>query len=212
MIKRGYVREIDFDTARPFIRAKHYAGDVAKGAHLFFGWYVDCTLYAVADFGNGVNPYAAPFLTKICGEPVAIETFRELTRLCRVGPRRTKAKYPLSQFLSACHRLLSARGYRWVVAFSDPAHQHTGGIYRASGYTHAGQTQTEYHNVTADGAVVHRRKSHRLARATGVSIETARKRLRQNRIRTMRKDRWVKAIGPRSGARQRKVKAVVVGR
>lgn len=208
----GYVAEIDYDRARPFIQRWHYAGDVCKGSHCFFGWFIDCRLYAVADFGNGVNPYAARFLSRVCGEPVTNATYRELTRLCRVGARRTKTKHPLSKFLSECHRQLAQDGVRWVVAFSDPAHQHRGGIYKASGYTHAGRTQSEVHVKNKDGSVSHRRKAYRLARRTDTTIAIARERLGQVRVATPRKDRWVKAIGPRSGQRQRRVTPIDVGR
>ena len=61
------VRRIDYAEARPRIEMWHYSGCVPKGKNLFFGWYVGGDLYAVANYGWGVNPYQAPYLARVSG-------------------------------------------------------------------------------------------------------------------------------------------------
>lgn len=184
------VREIHYDLAAPFIRQWHYSHDVPKGSHTFFGWYVAGALYAVADYGNNVNPYQTRYLRRALELP-ELEGFEwlELKRLCRTEPRIARA--PLTQFLARCHRVLRARGIRVVLSFSDPAQGHNGGIYRAANFTHSGTTQAEWHVKDSTGLVLHRRRAYRHARATGCTIAEARDRLGLTRVQTIPKDRWV---------------------
>ena len=122
----------------------------------------------------------------------------DLKRLCRVEPR--DGSMPLTRMLAKCHRLLAKDGIRMVVSFSDPAHGHTGGIYRAANFTHAGMTQAEFHTIGEDGEVRHRRFAYRYARRNGVSIAEARDVLGLRRIRTVPKDRWFLWLRKHGGA------------
>lgn len=188
----GHVCELTFDEARPFVRRWHYSRDLPKGSHTFFGWVIEGDLYAVADYGNGVNPHQASYLTKVLLRPVTNDSYVELKRLCRVEPKRDDA--PLTALLARCHRMLRRRGVVAVVSFSDPAHGHTGGIYRAANFRHEGQTQAEWHVVLPDGSTGHRRMAYRHARRHGISIAAARDALGLRRVKTQPKDRWVLAL------------------
>ena len=187
------VAEIEPSTAIPFIKRWHYSGCATKGDHRYFGWYVGDDLYAVDDYGLGVNPYQASGLTKLTGVTIHPFELVELKRLCRTEPRRDPLQ--LTQFLAECHRRLAEPGVRYVVAFSDPARGHTGGIYRAAGFRHLGVTKAEFHAVDGSGAIHHRRVYYRHARRRGIDMATARAELGLRLVKTLPKDRWFGRIG-----------------
>lgn len=184
------VVEISYDLAAPFICRWHYSHSVPKGSHTFFGWFRVGKLYAVADYGNGVNPYQWKYLRRVLdADHLSMASWTELKRLCRIEPR--DESMPLTRFLAQCHRMLRRQGVKVVIAFSDPAQGHTGTIYRAANFVHMGQTQAEWHVIDADGKQQHRRLAYRYARRHGVTIEQARQQLGLARVKTERKDRWV---------------------
>jgi len=187
------VEEIDHSIARPFIEQWHYSGYVPKGSHHFFAWFVYDELYAVADYGNGVNPYQVRYLKASFHNQVTDDNLLELKRLCRSEPKRLD--FPLTAFLKRCHRLLKNKGICFVVAFSDPEYGHSGGIYRAANFEHFGKTQYEKHTIDKDGVVHHRRYAYRYARRNGISIQEARDILGLQVHETVPKDRWVRQIG-----------------
>lgn len=179
---------IDHRLAKPFIEEWHYSGKCPTGKNIFFGCYDGAGLYAVADYGIGVNPYQATFLSRESSLDVTNDALVELKRLCRIEPRNDDM--PLTKFLSQCHRQLKQEGVRFVVSFSDPEHGHTGGIYRAANFIHLGQSNPEFHLVDADGVVRHRRYAYRYAQRNGVTTAQARDDLGLTRIKTAPKDRW----------------------
>jgi|TARA_R110000744_G_scaffold375687_1_gene489334 hypothetical protein len=196
--------EINLETARPFIERWHYSERVPTGQNQFFGIRLPSTpdtlietkdmfgdvLYAVADYGIGVNPYQAEFIARESGRELRIDQLVELKRLCRVEPRRDDL--PLTKFISMCNKALKKQGIKCVVAFSDPEQGHSGGIYRAASFTHMGATQAEVHLVGLDGKVRHRRFAYRHARRNGIHVSESRDALNMQRIKTAPKDRWVK--------------------
>lgn len=186
------IATISYDVAAPFIRRWHYSHSVPKGSHIFFGWYrTDGSLYAVADYGNGVNPHQWAYLRRVLDAPhLAMTSWTELKRLCRIDPK--DESMPLTRFLSRCHRRLRREhDIKVVIAFSDPAHGHTGALYKAANFVHMGQTQQEWHVIDQSGIQQHRRLAYRYARRHGISIEQARQQLGLARVKTLRKDRWV---------------------
>jgi len=180
---------ISHQLARPFIEAWHYSNCVPTGKNIFFAWFDDnLELYAVADYGIGVNPYQAPFLATATGLPVTTGALVELKRLCRSEPKQDG--FPLTSFLAECHRQLVKLGYEYVVSFSDPEWGHDGGVYKAANFVHLGQTNPEYHLVDVEGVVRHRRYAFRYARRHDVPLAQAREELGVQRIKTRPKDRW----------------------
>jgi len=135
------VDHIDHTEAARFIEKWHYSKRTPTGMNIFLGGFVGTELYAVADYGKGVNPYQAPFLEKLLGVPMPDSGLLELKRLCRKEPKDDNA--PLTQFLSICHRILRKMGYCAVIAFSDPEQGHTGGIYKAANFVNLGTTNPE---------------------------------------------------------------------
>jgi hypothetical protein len=185
---RKLVKEISLKEAKPFIEKWHYSKRVPTGKNIFFGWYIEDQLYAVADYGIGVNSYQATFLSKLTNYNITNDNLLELKRLCRIEPKNEKLQ--LSEFLSKCHKELKKRGYKYIVAFSDPMYGHNGGIYKASNFIHMGKTNAEYHVIDKDGNIRHRRYPFRYAERHGCSIQEAREILGLKRIKTPPKDRW----------------------
>lgn len=188
MLTQNHFGTVDLRTAKPFIEKWHYSHVVPTGKNIFFGWWTNECLYAVADFGIGVNAFQASYLSKITGEPVTNSNLLELKRLCRIEPKDDHL--PLTHFISLCHKDLKRMGYRYIVSFSDPAHNHSGGIYRASNYQSIGKTNPEVHTVDRNGVVRHRHYYYRYARQHNLTMEQARKELGLTPHKTVPKDRW----------------------
>jgi len=190
------IRKVPAPLAAAFIEKWHYSARCPTGKNIFFGWFVPGdgdlfgeTLYAVADYGIGVNPYQAKFLSNTTGHDVENGVLLELKRLCRIEPKNEGL--PLTSFISKCHKKLKKEGYRFIVSFSDPTYGHDGGIYRAANFKNIGKTNAETHAVEEDGTVRHRRLYFRYARRNGVDVATARKELGLTLVKTAPKDRWL---------------------
>jgi hypothetical protein len=184
----GTVKIINLKDAREFIEKWHYSKKVPTGKNIFFGWYINEELYAVADYGIGVNSYQSKFLSNITKKPVTNQNLLELKRLCRIEPKNSRLQ--LTQFLSICHKELKKQGYRYIVSFSDPEHNHNGGVYKAANFKYLGKTNPEIHVIDKDGVKRHRRYPYRYAKRNNISIQEARKILNLEKIKTFPKDRW----------------------
>jgi hypothetical protein len=187
------IEQIGHKKASAFIQKWHYSCKCPTGKNIFFGWFSGCDiftreLYAVADYGIGVNPYQAQSLSKLSGYNVTNETLLELKRLCRIEPKNIEIQ--LTQFIAGCHKILKSNGFRFIVSFSDPAYNHNGGIYKAANFIHLGKTNPENHAIEQDGTVRHRRYYFRYARRKGITVAQARKELGLKLIKTLPKDRW----------------------
>ena len=185
------LRMIEHGVAKSFIETWHYSRRMPKGKNILFGWFTpEGSLYAVADYGIGVNPYQAKFLMPHTGGVKLDNTsLLELKRLCRIEPKITEA--PLTKFLSLCQAELRKLGYMAIVSFSDPEHGHNGGIYKAANFKWLGQTNPEWHLIDESGEKRHRRFAFRYARRNGISIGDARLVLGVKRVKTQPKDRWL---------------------
>ena len=78
-----------------------------------------------------------------------------------------------------------------VVSFSDPAYNHTGGIYKAANFQHLGKTGAERVYVDGNGQIVHPRKvNHYSWRHSLTEVQIARKLLKKYEVQMPGKDRW----------------------
>lgn len=204
-----YIRELPHNIAKEFITTWHYSKRVPTGKNVFFGWYVGQILYAVADYGIGVNPNIENFLATITKQNVTRTNLFELKRLCRTDP--PNPDYPLTKFLSICHKLLKREhGIEFIVSFSDPEHNRfaiqknvpysSGGIYRAANFTYLGTTNAEIHVIDEKGIKRHRKYAYRFQqrenkKGNPITIGEARKILRLTTIKTAPKDRWFLSLG-----------------
>jgi hypothetical protein len=183
------VRLLDYKTAQPFVEKWHYSANMPSGKNICFGGFIGNELYVVASYGHGANmnkPWT--FLSKVTGLPVEKDNLVELKRLCRTEPPQ---HFPLTQFLSLCHRILRKQfGVRFIISFSDPDNNRhftptpgkvyqSGGVYKAANFQHIGKTGEEMHVQDADGNLIHRRVAYKQmwrenllhCAANGVSVQ-----------------------------------------
>jgi hypothetical protein len=182
------VLEINLYNAKTFIEKWHYSKLVPAGHNIFFGWFIDNDLYAIANYGIGVNTFQSSFLSKETGFNVTDENLVELKRLCRKEPKNDN--FPLTKFLSICHKKLKKMNYEYVVSFSDPEYKHNGGIYKASNFKHLGTTRPEIHFVGKNQEFVHRRLPRHYQLRTGLTFKESVKALNLIPRVTKPKDRW----------------------
>lgn len=197
---RSEIRKIPINIARPFIEKWHYSKCCPTGKNIFFGWFIKGnslelemdlfseTLYAVIDYGIGINPQAANYLANETGKDVTTDNLLELTRLCRIEPKIDKL--PLTKLISKCNKILGTEGYKYIVSYSDPSHGHTGGIYKAANFINLGKTEAIQHNIDRDGKFHHRRYCYKYAKRNHISMPQARIDLGLDLIKTLPKDRW----------------------
>jgi hypothetical protein len=185
---------IEHRVAAHMIEKFHYSHRMPTGKNICFGWWLDDDeLYAVAVYGIGVNPFQASMLRGITDSDFLDQELLELKRCVRVEP--PDAKMPLTKFLSVCHRHLRKIGYKILVAFSDPAQGHTGGLYLAGNWRDAGVTNPEWHLRSEDGEIRHRRFAFRHSRRNNCTIAESRDTLKLQRIKVPGKRRFVLWIG-----------------
>ncbi len=191
------VRPVSGGRVHQFITENHYSQTVPSGKNLFYGWFVDDgpahdlfdgSLYAVANYGIGINPLQAEFLERELQLGIELHNLLELKRLVRREPK--DKTYPLTHFLSRCHRQLKSDGYKFVVSFSDPAQGHDGGIYKAANFRHVGMSQADQFLLDKDGKVHHRRKANHYAKNHAITYKEAVARLGYTFIKSVPKDRW----------------------
>jgi hypothetical protein len=194
---------LDSETAKAFLELYHYTGVLPTGRNICFGWFVTGELYAVAAYGHGINQVQHSYLARVTGKPVTRRNLIELRRLARAEPARDGQQ--LSQFIAVCHRLLRRdHGIRFVVSFSDPAHRHNGGIYRASNFEHLGKTAAEPHVIDQRGRLRSRRMPYHHAKRNGITLAEARQQLGLRVRSTVRRDRWFLDLGEPGVDRRRK--------
>lgn len=183
------VREITYQDANPFIKRWHYSGDIPAGLNVFFGYFINNQLYAVANYGHGVNCHQASFLKKLLNiEDIIMDNLYELKRLCRIEPKNEI--YPLTKFLSKCHKLLKKKGIKYIVSFSDPLYKHNGGIYKAANFEYLGKTKKARCYVNKNGEVFHQRYPYNYAKRHNITMTQAINSLRLKEGKTPEKDRW----------------------
>jgi hypothetical protein len=203
------VRQIPLAVAKPFIERWHYSRGIPTGKNVFFGWYLLGTLYAVADYGIGVNGNLARYLARVTEKPVTRSNLFELKRLCRIDPQNTAC--PLTKFLGRCHKFLKRKhGIRFIVSFSDPEHNqfliqkdvpyNSGGLYKAANFEYLGKTNAEWHVMDEQGDRRHRKFAYRFmqrqcAKGNPITIAEARTLLGLTRVQTEPKDRWFLDLG-----------------
>lgn len=172
---------ISYRQAKNFVEKWHYSHRIPTGKNICFGLWYGQELYAVIVYGIGVNPYQAKFLK--------VESVVEIKRMCRSEPKKP---YELSRFIRiSLNMVKKLMNFQAVVAFADPEQGHEGTVYKATGFTHEGYTNPEWHLVGEDGEKRHRRYAFRMARRNEITVAEAREKLGMKRIKTEPKHRWV---------------------
>lgn len=175
------VSQIQNHQAKDFVERWHYSRRIPTGKNICYGLWAGDLLYAVIVYGIGVNPYQARFLN--------VKSVIEIKRMCRSEP---KQPYELSKFIRTTMKMARQQmEFQAVVAFADPEQGHEGTVYKATGFSHEGYTNPEWHLIGDDGEKRHRRYAFRLARRRGITISEARESLGMKRVQTLPKHRWV---------------------
>lgn len=140
-MKDGEIVCLDAKKAWEFLKPRHYAGRKPQ-ISAAYGWIINGDLVAVCTFGKPASPFLC---TGICGEKNSKFVY-ELNRLCRTE----ELKKPLSEFVSACLRRLSAKNWI-IVSFSDTGMHHCGYIYQAYNFFYTGCTKERTDKYTENG-------------------------------------------------------------
>lgn len=136
--KLVYLTSVD---AWQFLKPRHYAGRKPQITRAF-GLEIDDRLVAVCTFGK---PASNSLCEGVCGSQNSKYVY-ELNRLCRVDD----LEEPLSQFVSACLRRVSAENWI-VVSYSDTGMNHNGYIYQACNFIYTGMTKERTDKYTDGG-------------------------------------------------------------
>ena len=175
-----YITSLQHKQTKSFVEKWHYSKRIPTGKNISFGLWFGEELYAVIVYGIGVNPYQAKFLK--------VESVIEIKRMCRSEPKRP---YELSRFIRISLKMArKLMHFEAVVAFADPEQGHEGTVYKATGFTHKGYTNSEWHLIGKDGEKRHRRYAFRMARRNGITVAEARDKLDMKRVKTEPKHRW----------------------
>jgi hypothetical protein len=190
------IRRITQAEARSVVDTFHYSKNVPAGKNIHFGWFLnDESLYAVASYGIGANNNIAKYLARITGLDVTNQNLFELKRLARRG-EKSAALFSLSKLLAVSHKnLFRKNGIRYIVSYSDPDYNPTGGIYAASGFRLLGTTAPETDIVTDGDLKIGRRTLLHWRKAHGnPTISEACKLLNYRIVKTPSKKRWFLAL------------------
>ena len=198
----GQIRRISVKDARPLVEEFHYSRNLPSGKNICFGWFLPEEegekLYAVAVYGIGSNNNVYDFFAKTTGLPCSDKNLYELKRLVRSGTKEER-QVSLSQMLSFCHRsLLKENGIRYVISYSDPEFNPSGGIYAASNFVLVGWSKPETDILNGEGLKINRRTLlHWRNRNGHPSIEQACANLGYQKVKTPPKKRWFIALDPK---------------
>jgi hypothetical protein len=127
------VETIEHSAARHFVEQFHYAKGMSNTAIFCHGLFdeLGCLL--------GVATWLCP--TQRACKTVDPEDWRRVVSLSRMVLHPSVPKNGCTFLLSRSVRLIAKDGrYRSLVTFADSAQGHSGGIYRAAGWTYVGRT------------------------------------------------------------------------
>jgi hypothetical protein len=198
------VRSISYEEARPLILQFEYLGSMgsARIFHgLFFGPYLGC----VVGFGSTAGTRVA---AGVCGEEYADKVI-ELVRGCRTPWAH---QHSATYLIARAAEDLAQRGKNVIVAYSDPAGNEKGVIYRAANFLPLGETGKSERFVTPDGRVHDGRAISGMTRdRRGGELRYKRTRKEQKEIllargckfeKGVRKRKWVLISGDRRTKRK----------
>lgn len=143
-----------------FMQAYHYAG-YGRTAKKLYGAYLDEKLIAVCKFAGVIRKEVA---TSMNFEPNQV---LELDRFC-IHPQYHKKNFG-SWFISRCSKLLlnECTKIDCLVSFADTTFGHHGTIYSAAGWKMIHTVKPDYHYVSEDGFVLHKKTLYNHARRMG---------------------------------------------
>lgn len=133
-----------------FLRSFHYA-QYGRSAKKVYGAFLNGKLIAVSKFSNVIRTQSATSLG------IHQSKVLELDRFC-IHPNFQKKNFA-SWFLSRSVNLIWSAfpSVQTVISFSDSTRGHSGTIYKASNWETVGTIPADYHYVSKDGFVIHKK-------------------------------------------------------
>jgi len=173
---------IDYYKAKDFTVKWHYSKTMPKNTKYCFAWGD----YAVAVFGIPPNRNIYKFLSRKTQENITRDNLLELTRLCRVEPKRENLY--LSQFLSHCFKNLKQKEIKYIISYSDLYYNHTGGVYKATNFIFLGKTKKQLHFINKKGNLLSKKALSNYAKYNNITFAEAKRNFKS--IYTEEKNRW----------------------
>lgn len=140
-------REVALRDIKDFIEQNHYTGSV-NGCKVSkcYAIFSNEKIVGAALYG-GVSTTSWKRYVEKEGELL------ELRRLVTTD----KQKNLLSKFVSWSIRRVKKEGYKMLISYADPYHEHIGYIYQATNWYYAGQTNKDTIVITPEGKQYHSR-------------------------------------------------------
>ena len=138
-----------FSESELFLQSFHYAG-FGRSAKVIYGAYLGDQLIAICKFSPPVRKEVATSLN------FKIDEVLELDRFC-IHPNYQKKNFA-SWFISRCINLVKSNlSIKCLVSFADTTYGHSGIIYKAAGWQEVGKVKSDYHYISSDGWVIHKK-------------------------------------------------------
>ena len=139
-----------YSPAEEFLQSFHYAG-FGRSAKIAYGLYIGETLIGLCKFCSPVRNESATSMGFSPGQVL------ELDRFC-IHPNYQK-KNLASWFASRCAKLVFAAnpGIASLISFADSTFGHVGTMYKAANWKQVHIVPPDYHYISPDGFVVHKK-------------------------------------------------------
>jgi very-short-patch-repair endonuclease len=133
-----------------FLQSYHYAA-YGRSAKTVYGAFINDKLIAVSKFASVVRKEVATSMEMSSSQVL------ELDRFC-IHPEYQKKNFA-SWFLSRCSNLVFEKFPKatCLVSFSDSTQGHSGTIYKASNWTEHSAVKPDYHYISPEGFVIHKK-------------------------------------------------------
>ncbi len=182
-----HVRLTDLEAAKPFLAANHYAG-FGRPSSLVYGAWLNGALIGAAKFAPPVRQGIAKTVGLADGQVL------ELDRFC-IHPAY-HAKNFASFFMARAIKMIAAdrRKVKKLVSFADPRFGHSGVIYEASNWEHAGTTSRGYYYEDAEGREINKKTLYEFAKTKNMKERQCAEALGYKKVHTPPKIKFVYTI------------------
>ena len=144
-IDNGIIKATDYQTAKKIILEYEWLGTMGTTQH-HFGIFFDGNCAGVVCYGyfqamntnSGGHPYA-PYIGK--------EYAKQGIQLSRGACVHWCHKHTGSKLIGTTLRLMNEKGYKYVIAFSDPEAGEIGTLYQATNWYYLGLGTTKHYDI-----------------------------------------------------------------
>jgi hypothetical protein len=151
-----------YSAAEEFLQSYHYSG-YGRSAKSVYGAYLGSELIGICKFSSPMRAESATSMG------FTQQQVLELDRFC-IHPCYQKKNFA-SWLLSRCVKYIfnGHPGVEVLISFSDLTLGHLGTIYKASNWKELHKTKPDYHYVSSDGFVIHKKTLYDHASRNGKS-------------------------------------------